>query len=148
MSLKPFFKKHKPKLIGFAVWASIILSFQYANAQRNIKTYLVNPIVYISEEEFQRDLKIKKKRLGLENTIISCKDDADIYGGHCFKNEGGYLLRFNPKYKTPQALSHELYHVKKWEEGFLGELLNALSWGQYEEWQATSYAIADNPPKN
>lgn len=131
--------------LGIIFWVSSYLSLDYLNVQRNKETYFSNPMIYSSQEELLNDLEIEKQKLGLENISVSCKDDATIKGGHCFRiSPKNYVINFNPSHKTKKILKHELYHVYKWENFSLDDLLDGLLFGEYEEWRATNYSLKEN----
>ncbi len=130
--------------LGLSLWASLYLTAKYINISRNREIYLLNPIVYNSEEDFLQDLKQEKSKLGLDNIKISCENDKNIEGGHCFREgKEKYLIKFNPSHKSKKVLRHELYHIKKYESFSLDDLLDGLFFGGYEEWRATNYSLQE-----
>lgn len=141
--LKNFLKENK-LLLGISLWISMYIFAHDYNVCRNRRVYFSNPVPYKTEEEFLIDLEKEKSKLGLEDVTIVCDDDSSILGGHCFKKGyKKYLIKFNPHYKTLLVLKHEMYHVKKYENFSLDDLLDGILLGEYEEWKATNYSLEE-----
>lgn len=131
-------------ILGLFLWIGSNIILHDYNSQRNIKTYFSNPIIYQNQKDFSKDLELEKQKLGLENINIFCENDSNTLGGHCFKKgPKEYLIKFNPKYKSKEVLKHELYHIYKWENFSLDDLLDGVLFGNYEEYRATNYSLKD-----
>lgn len=112
----------------------------YANGLRNHAVLQDSPI-YLSPEDFSRDVTIEKHKLGLDNVIVATEFPITEPSAHTYKiMDHTYIISFNPSYARKVVLRHELYHVKQLEESsFLlpkSSPLNCL-----HEWAATSYAL-------
>lgn len=133
----------------FLVGASIfgLQGVNYGISQRN-KNSVAHQQVYSSEMEFTMDFEEEKKKLGLEKTIITFEENANIKSADVRKiGEHKYHMRFNPEYKRENALQHEMLHVKRMEQGKIKGNRFGLTFipkELYEEWLATSYALSDD----
>ncbi len=136
------FVGNKKLFFGIFLWIGSYFTLSNFNAERNRKVYLLNPNLYFGSQNFLKDFELEKKKLGLEHISILHEDDYDVPAGLSFRlGDGKYLIRFNPECKSKELIRHELYHVKKWEEFSLDDLLDCLLLGQYEELRATNYSI-------
>jgi hypothetical protein len=138
------FKTYYPLLI---VWGLSTILASYCNSRRNIEVYLnANNPLYQNEEELNADLDKEKAKLGLQSLDIVVKENDEVDCGHVIRREERYVISLNPKCKTKIVLRHELYHVKKRTEESawtLENLLNGITWGEYEEWNATNYSLEE-----
>jgi len=133
--------KNKPLLVALVLWLSAGFIGHEINAKRNQRIYLSKPIpCYSSEAGLLKDAETEKRKLGLENITIEFVESPNIEGGHSIKAENKFKITFNPRHKNRLVLRHELYHIKTWSNT---SLIDFLTMGSYNEYNATSYSIMD-----
>jgi hypothetical protein len=135
--------KNNLKLIiaGFIIWGAFYLTGNGINVARNREVYLPGTSSYKNDSELKESLEQEKRKLGLENIVIEVEEDPGRMGGWCRKTrENQFLIRLGPNFKNKKILRHELYHIKNWDKF---NFLNAVTLGNYEEWNATSYSLEE-----
>jgi len=122
------------------------VGFDLATAIRNRKVYKTQ--AYSSQAELESAFEKEKKKLGLENLNINLEIVSDVNEprliGECVYYPPGedYTIRLNEKYKTREALRHELYHAHRIYTGHIkGSARRIDPRFTYEDWIATSYGL-------
>ena len=127
----------KPAILGVLLFYEAYFGAGFINSCRN-NWYLRDVKNYNTLQEAEQDVKKEKEALGIENLVINL--NVDNSPTRCQKNkDGSYTINFKPKRLNYPVLRHELYHIKKLQEGSLIRHIPLI--GEYEEWKATSYAV-------
>lgn len=133
--------KNKELLVALALWLSAGFIGNYINARRNQEVYLSKPIpCYASQEELLKDAEIEKRKLGLEEVAIKLNEDPCMIENVTTRQRNGFRITFNSQQKNRLVLRHELFHINQWGKV---NLVDFLTMGNYNEYRATSYSIAN-----